>query len=315
MCTSQIFGDFNADYAPVDEENCRLNFAAISDIHIENRFLRKFMLELGLYDMENAEYPLDALVLTGDNTNHGNTDQYEALKEVFAKYNPAREIIMAVGNHDTWNNEDDADNRFPASKDLFIKYSKEITNRDLDNVYYSTVINGYTFIVMSSESDHTAAYISPEQLVWLESEMEKASQSGLPIFVISHWPINGTHGLPYAFEHDKNAEADEGGLGDQSDDVEAILKKYENVFFINGHAHSGITSESQEKLYNYASVESDGSFHSINLPSYMYMSSTGRIANGTGFQFEVYDEQVVIRARSFSAGVWYTLYDTVIPLI
>ena len=39
------------------------------------------------------------------------------------------------------------------------------------------------------------------------------------------------------------------------------------------------------------------------------------IANGTGFSFEVYDDEVVIRARSYSAGVWYTDYNTTIELV
>ena len=41
---------------------------------------------------------------------------------------------------------------------------------------------------------------------------------------------------------------------------------------------------------------------------------TGTVANGTGFVFEVYDDEVILRGRSFSAGVWYTLYTYTIPL-
>ena len=68
-------------------------------------------------------------------------------------------------------------------------------------------------------------------------------------------------------------------------------------------------------MNKYTSVESDGSFHSVNLPSYMYMTARGRVANGTGYQLEVYDDRVEIRPRSFSAGVWYTDYNVTIPLV
>jgi len=159
-----------------------------------------------------------------------------------------------------------------------------------------------------------AAYISDEQLDWLAAEMEKASEDGLPIFVICHWPINQTHGLPETWG-EEDMEPDDGGIGDQSARAEEILKAYKNVFMISGHIHSGFSNESQNNINGYVSVESDGSFHSINLPSYMYMTFRGRIANGTGFTFEVYENEVVIRARSFSAGVWYTDYNWTIELV
>ena len=144
--------------------------------------------------------------------------------------------------------------------------------------------------------------------------METASKDGLPIFVVSHWPINESHGLPETWGDDE-PEPDDGGFGDESAQIEAILKKYDNVFLISGHIHNGLTNESQEDVYGYVSVESDGSFHSVNLPSYMYLTIRGRIANGTGLNFEVYDDEVVIRARSYSAGVWYTDYNYTIELV
>ena len=156
--------------------------------------------------------------------------------------------------------------------------------------------------------------MSDAQLEWLSAEMEKASEDGLPIFVVSHWPINESHGLPETWGDDE-PEIDDGGIGDQSARVEEILKSYENVFMISGHIHSGFAKESQKNVYGYVSVESDGSFHSINLPQYMYMTLRGRIANGTGFNFEVYEDEVIIRGRSYSAGVWYSDYNRTIELV
>ncbi len=304
-----VFGDFTAQTTPL-KEDCRLNFAAISDIHMTDETARRDMLRFGLQDMENSQHSLDALVCAGDLTDHGEKEEWEMLAEAFNGYTPAENIILAQGNHDTWTEDD----RYALAKDYFIQYSEKITGRAIEHEYYSTKINGYTFIVMASETDRTSAYISPAQLEWLEQEMETASKDGLPIFVISHWPINQSHGLPETWGDDE-PEPDDGGFGDQSAQVEAILKKYQNVFLISGHIHSGFTNESQEDVYGYLSVESDGSFHSVNLPSYMYMTIRGRIANGTGFNFEVYDNEVVIRARSYSAGVWYTDYNYTVELV
>ena len=218
---------------------------------------------------------------------------------------------MAVGNHDTWTDEDD---RYEPAKENFIKYSKEITGRELTECYYTTEINGYTFIVMASEGTSTSAYISDTQLQWLRAEMDKAAEKDLPIFVISHWPVAEYHGLPETWG-DEEPEILDGSFGEQNYEVEAILKDYENVFLISGHLHNGFVNESQTSVYGYASVESDGSFHSINLPSFMYMGIRGRVMNGCGYSVEVYEDEVLFRARSFTSGIWYTDYDVEIPLV
>lgn len=305
-----VFGSFSAKTEPLDPENCKLNFAAISDIHMTDSVLRSFMFEFALHDMENADYPLDAVVATGDLTDHGYAEDWAMLEKTFAMYTPAKNIILAQGNHDTWTE----DEGYNLAREYFIEYNEKIAGRVIEHEYYSTKINGYTFIVLASEEDKTAAYMSDAQLAWLAVEMEKAAQDNLPIFVVCHWPINQSHGLPVTWGED-DMEPDDGGIGDQSDEVEAILKKYDNVFMLSGHIHNGLVNEEQTETYGYASVESDGSFHSINLPSYMYMSPRGRVSNGTGYQVEVYDDRVELRARSYSAGVWYTDYDCTIPLV
>ncbi len=309
VCFSPIFGDFTADTKPM-KDGCNLNFAAISDIHMTEETARRDMLRFGLTDMQESASSFDALVLAGDLTDHGEEPEWEMLMEAFEGFTPAKNIIMSQGNHDTWTEDD----KYDLARTLFIKYNKEIADREIEHEYYSTKINGYTFIVLASETDRTSAYMSEAQLDWLKQEMETASKDELPIFVVCHWPINETHGLPETWGDDE-PEPDDGGIGDQSARVEEILKSYENVFMISGHIHSGFANESQKHVYGYVSVESDGSFHSINLPRYMYMTMRGRIANGTGFNFEVYDDEVVIRARSYSAGVWYTDYNWTIDLV
>ncbi len=310
--TFPIFGFYAGEdnYKVKDAEEIRLNFAAVSDIHMTDEFARVQVLKCGLWDMDRAYDELDALVLAGDLTDHGLVEEYENLKKAFEPYSPAGELLMAVGNHDTWTDEDD---RYEPAKENFIKYSEEITGRNLTECYYTTEINGYTFIVMASEGTSTSAYISDAQLQWLREEMDKASEKDLPIFVVSHWPIAETHGLPESWGDDE-PELLDGSFGDQNYEVEAILKDYENVFLISGHIHNGFVNDRQEDLYGYVSVESDGTFHSINLPAFMYMGIRGRVMNGCGYSIEVYDDEVLVRARSFTSGIWYTDYDVTIPI-
>lgn len=310
--TWPVFGFYAGEnnYKVKNDEEILLNFAAISDIHMTDEWARVQVLQCGLWDMENAEDELDALVLAGDLTDNGQAYEYENLKKAFAPYTPAREIIMAEGNHDTWTDEND---EYGPAKENFLKYSKEISGRELENAYYTTEINGYTFIVMASEGTNTAATISKAQLKWLREEMDKAAEKGLPIFVISHWPIAESHGLPETWEAGETDRL-KGSFGKQNDEVEAILKDYENVFMISGHVHNGFVNDRQKDIYGYASVESDGTFHSINLPTFMYVNFRGRAANGCGYSIEVYEDEVLVRARSFTADVWYTDYDVTIPI-
>lgn len=312
LFTFPLFGFFAGEdnFKVKNADEVKLNIAAVSDIHMTNEFARVQVLKCGLWDMDRAHDELDALILAGDLTDHGQVEEYENLAKAFEPYNPAGEIIMAVGNHDTWTDEDD---RYEPAKENFIKYSEVITGRALTQCYFTTEINGYTFIVMASEGTSTDADISDEQLVWLRAEMDKAAEKDLPIFVISHWPLAETHGLPETWGDDE-PELLDGSFGDQNYEVEAILKDYDNVFMISGHVHNGFVNESQANVYGYASVESDGSFHSINLPSFMYMGIRGRVMNGCGYTLEVYEDEVLIRARSFTSGIWYTDYDVTIPL-
>ncbi len=304
-----LFGDFTGASEPL-REDCNLYFAAISDIHMTDETARRDMLGFGLADMQESKHTLDALICAGDLTDHGYEEQWEMLKESFSLYNPAEQIILAQGNHDTWTEDEGYD----LAGKLFIKYNNEITGRKTTKEYYSTKINGYTFIVLASERDNTAAYIGKTQRLWLKSELKKAAKDGLPIFVVCHWPINQTHGLPVTWGED-DMEPDDGGIGVHSAKVERLLKMHDNVFLISGHIHNGFSNEKDSSRTGYVSVESDGSFHSVNLPSYMYMVPRGRVANGTGFTFDVYDDEVVIRGRSFSAGVWYTDYVYNIELV
>lgn len=303
------------------EDDCKLSFAAISDIHLRGNDIFGGMLELGLKDMENAEDKLDAVVFDGDITDHGYIEMWDTFANSVAKYDIADNTFVVVGNHDTWGpNRDDFTNPEDGVKTTFIKYNKIISDRDITEMYYSDIVNGYYFIALGSEEDHTCAYVSDTQLAWFEGEMEKASATGLPIFVFMHQPLNGTHGLPYNWELEKDYEDDDGGIGAQSDAVLAIMKKYDNVFYISGHIHAGFKNEGALGV-DYSSVEyiennNGKKITLINLPSYMYFDflRQGHLTNGNGWVVEAYSDKVILRARNFATGTWLTKYDITVGL-
>ena len=307
------------------EENCKLSFASISDIHLRENFKVIFqgMLELGLEDMENAEDRLDAVAFVGDITDHGYYGMWDVFADAMSKYDIADKSFIVVGNHDTWGpNEDNYQDPENGVKSTFIKYNKSISGRDISEMYYSDIVNGYYFIVLGSEEDHTNATLSDKQLEWFSEEMEKAGKTGLPVFVFIHQPINQTHGLPYNWELDKSDPPYKGGIGDQSDRVLETIKKYDNVFVISGHIHAGQKTEDSNVGVKYSSVEyikndRGNNITLVNLPSYMYfdLQRGGHVPNGCGYVIEAYSDKVMIRARNFAVGTWLTKYDVTVDLV
>ena len=313
-----LMGDIAAPNEPINPQECRLNFAAVSDLHIDvseydetDAKFTDITLAALLPDFEKAEERLDALIIAGDITEHGYAAQWQRTQQLLDSYDLADEIILAPGNHDLWTDGEDG----RTSKGLFIQYNKRISDRLVTDFYYSTEINGYTFIVLSSEKDvGEEAVISNRQIKWLKSEMKKAAKKDKPVFVICHWPLNQTHGLPVTWGSDDYDDMT-GGIGKQSAKIEKILKQYDNVFFINGHIHIGFANEKTESIAGYKSVESDGSFHSINLPRANAVTNKGHFMIGTGYNVEVYDNEVVFRARNYMSGTWLPFYDYTFELV
>lgn len=307
------------------QDDCRMSFAAISDIHLDEKasFISDGMLELGLMDMEKASDRLDAVVFDGDITNHGYFEQWDIFANSVGSHDISDNLLIVTGNHDTWGpNRDDFSNPVDGVKPTFCKYNKLIADRDISEMYYSDVVNGYYFIALGSEEDHTNAFISDTQLEWFAGEMEKAAATELPIFVFMHQPINQTHGLPYNWGLEEEDPADEGGIGEQSDKVVEILKKYDNVFYISGHIHAGLKNEDSKIGVDYATVEymennNGNNITLINLPCFANpdVIRGAHIANGCGFVIEAYDDEVLLRARNFGAGTWLTKFDAAIELV
>lgn len=304
-----VFGNFGAAYKAMNPEKIRLNMAIMSDIHLDSGKDRIRRLHDGLYDLENAKTPNDVLACVGDTTDHGYEEHWKKVEEVFAAHKPAKEIFLVLGNHDTWTDEKEP-KPFDA---LFKEYSEKISGRKLDKLYFSQKINGYTLISLASEEDSLDASISQEQINWFANEMELAAKDGKPIFVFMHQSINVTHGLPFTWcrkwKEDSVVKPVEGGIGASSDEIEAILRKYKNVFYFSGHIHMGLSGKKHHAKWGYSSAESDGSFHKINLPCFMFANHHGLPATGLGFQFEVYDDEVIMRPRSYASRIWYSHYD------
>ena len=126
--------DAMAPNAPLDADNCKLNFAVMSDTHIrtdELGFLNNLVLNLTMNDFEYSEGRYDGIVFVGDNTDHGYEEQWQGLCSVMETYDPAENIYFAVGNHDTWTRDESGDTNF---KDLFVEYTSKLSEITIPNI-------------------------------------------------------------------------------------------------------------------------------------------------------------------------------------
>lgn len=281
-----------ASYAPLSREEMQFSFTVLSDGHMEGNSSDKHTLYgEGFRDMASAEVQSRALVMLGDNTMNGQVFENAILYGLLRKYNTVDTVLMAVGNHDICpgkHNQGDYD----TLRERFIRFNNTFLDNQIDELYYARIIEGCYFIVLASDCDAgVAQYISPEQFEWLEGVLKEADKSGKPVFLFSHWPLN----------HVFSKVWQEGHVGEQSDELHALLQKYDNrIFFFTGHLHMGIYEDGY-------GIAEEGKITYINVPSFGSENTDGDadVQNtGMGLQTEVYADEVVVRVRDFAAHEW-----------
>lgn len=310
LATIQTLVPFVA-HSPKDKDDILLNVALISDTHLDDRLpLGKMNLAMGLMDMGRNRTPADAVVLSGDITNYGDEASVACMYELFDKYcetDPSGWII-ATGNHEIGHPEEFTNEE---ARQNFIKYHKQYTGHNIENVYYSADVNGYTFIMLGDQSEDNwdSCDIYDDQLNFLDTELARATADGKPAFVVCHVPVEGVNGQDIIYE--------DGGLDpDVTEKVTAIMEKYDNVVFISGHVHTGINGPVLNDLFGFefSCVEEHDGVTYVNLPCYGIVNRYGIPWNGMGFWMEVYEEEIILRARKFNTSRWYANYEFTIEL-
>lgn len=286
----------------VDPDTVQMTFAAWGDPQVSNYlYKREARLVSACSDIKNSSVKLDALVIAGDIAENGLESEYRVVAEnLNALKDKVDDFIIAYGNHDS------RLKAYPLQSKRIMKFHNSVSTKHqlTDHLYYSAEVKGYKFIVLNNDKTmFEEGYYSPEQLEWLDSEIASTQGSGKPVFVVNHQPLKKSHGLPKTWNAPECL--DKGSIGEQSDQIQAIFEKYNNVIFITGHLHMGFGQ------YTY---EDRGSYKLINLPTIGCSNSDGYDADGQGYIFEVYPDRIIARARVFSTGEYMPQYDITIPL-
>ncbi len=250
-------------------------------------------------DIKNSSVPVDALLIAGDVAENGFQSEYNRIYDDL-KDCGALKYIFCTGNHDIRLRE------FEQSQERFFALLNKLNNSEYEykNTYYSTDVNGFKFIVIGSEkTKFEDAYISEKQLEFLNNELKEAVKDNKPAFVLCHYPLKNTHGLPDTWS---NAIWESGSIGKQNDKIAAILNRYDNVFFITGHLHTGFGKYTYQNL---------GNAHGINLPSLDIKNKDGDYnEQGVGYIIQIFGDKVMFRARNFAKGEYLNDFDMTFDL-
>ena len=279
-------------------------FAVISDIHVEawnkesHTKLRKALTDLGT----NA--PGQALVINGDLGN-GLPKDYETLGKLMQENPYPGQVVYTIGNHEFYKAWTDASGKwneagFPNGETAEASINRFLQFTGYEKVYHDSWIGGYHFVFLGSESYRQTddsypedAWLSENQLNWLEGVMAEGAEEGKPIFVFLHQPLPYTVAGSYT---DFNSRAVV-----QHDRLKEILSRYPQTIFFSGHSHWELGSP--------GTLIRDG-FTMVNTSSVLtpYDTTDNPIAaeeqKSEGIVVEVTSNSVQIKGRNFTAGDW-----------
>lgn len=271
-----------ASFGALDSEDVKLNVSVFSDVHMEGNCkpTRDVFIKC-LRGLRSSEDKIDALALVGDNTMNGQEIENMFFYGLLATRSPVKPFLPVLGNHDVGNEEGD----FSALRARGVEYLNSFVGEDINNAYYSRIINGYYLIFLGPDAaESNYRVMSDEQLDWLEATLDEAAETGLPIFIFNHHPHSS--------------------LTQGAARFKSLLTKYPNTFLFVGHMHYYI---------NFVTIYGEeNNTPEIWVPCLILTGADYSITEetGLGYQLEVYDDEVCVRGRNYYSGSWTDVQKT-----
>ncbi|WP_342430921.1 metallophosphoesterase [Neobacillus sp. FSL H8-0543] len=271
----------------------KLVFAVISDTHISPKKLTyNTKFKNALKDLSAIAPDYELLAVVGDLTNKGLSSEYDLFNEILSEYGKSKiTLFPVIGNHDWYESY-----KYPKHTVTDAQIAKRFIDKmNVPNLYYDKWIKGYHFIAIASEkspktmsesSSNSAfinsAFISDEQLDWLEKTLAIKASSDKPIFVFLHQPIIDT------------VYGSKLGTGQKDPMLLTLLKKYPQIIFFSGHSHNPLNHTNN--------IIQDG-ITMVNTSSvaytYTFESGENQIQS-QGYVVNVFEDKVELKAREFS---------------
>lgn len=281
-------------------------FHLVSDVHVTGAASTAAEnFAAGLRDMETVNPEAAAFVTLGDNTQNGTEPEVTAFFNVFKEYNPVKsgKVMIALGNHDVrgpgadWEDVPSKPHNayWPTAYQLYMENNEEYMPETDGKTYFDYWVDGYHLIVLNPEdAPKDNAYLTEEQIVWLDEKLSENEESGKPALVFIHQALNGTHWRGDNYN----------GFGPQDAAVKAVLQAHPQTIVASGHIHNGFgVTEAIDRSYGTV----------VDVPAYQG-SSSGLKDPGTGYEVYLYDDEVLFRARNFLTSTWLPEYDLSVKL-
>lgn len=277
----------SVDKEPIQKKD-ELNFSVLGDVHGDAR-----KLKIAIDDLHGINNDMDAMVFNGDNVDQGIKSQYDIMKNTLDKKANIlpKTIIKNIGNHEYFdyargrNNSEDVEKL----KNMYLDFAGE------KSIYHDKWINGYHFISLGSESGNTGksgsavnAFLSQNQLDWLQQKLSEKHEKGKPIFIFLH-------------QHLSTSIA--GWIGiEQRDELSEILSKYPEAILFTSHTHVLLSIDNVKANGTFTTVHT-GAVHYDILPEEGHKIK--RLYNESqGLYVEVHGDKVLIKGRDFAKKSW-----------
>ena len=296
------------------------SFGSISDLHF-NRYeleggkdVAESTFARSLSFFENAGVSLVAM--PGDISTDGEKEAFMAFNNIASDYDFP--VYTTTGNHDL---------HAKYEKENWLTYMNtgaygeekaqgilEVADNGLDFVYEETV-SGDIFIFLNQTSNNYGllwnALLQDEQLTWLEEKLEENKDK--TVYLFFHTFLNRAKGNPLMGTGNLQNE-----LGwayplfytqGASDEVKlrALLREYDNVFFLNGHSHWAYHMQALNPELNVSKNGEDGAtfVHVSSVSSPRVTGDYQVLWEGTdptmseGYLIEVYEDTIVLYGVDF----------------
>ena len=292
----------------LNDGNEIMSFHLISDVHAGGSTgTAAENFKKGLQDMKMVNPSASALLAAGDNTQNGWENEVTGFFQVLKENNPVSETdgktMIALGNHDVRGGDSSKWESFPSGENgywqtaynLYMENNADYMPETDGKPYFDYWIDGYHFLVLNPEnSPKDTAFLTDEQIAWLEEKLEENEDTSKPVFLMIHQALDDTHWRSFMYN----------GFGKEDKIVKAILAKHPQAIFLTGHIHNGFgVTEAIDRPYGTL----------VDIPAFTG-SEYGLRDAGTGYEVYVYDDEVLFRARNFLTSRWLPEYDISVKL-
>ena len=278
-------GATSEPYGVKDAETCLMNMTVFSDVHVEsNNYPRYKAIATCMKNAEKFEGNRDAILFLGDSVMNGQNIENMIFHGSVALLLKGENIIPIPGNHDFGNGEGD----FKKIQQRWYNYTEAFFGKKLTTPYYYDEVDGCRIIVIANEEQNIDyMHMSDDQYAWLELQLEDAARTGMPTFVLAHYPPRMSKPINPDSQYDLCR-------------MLAEFNRENDVFYLCGHLHS---------LPSASTFHAWSGFPEAYVSSLSLLNENGEIFDGTGYgmQVELYSDSVLIRVRNYYTGEWAEL--------